>query len=248
MVKYAFIAPICLLALLGCNKEGAPDCFQKAGSTATETRELTKFTQIHVRDFFTQITLMQAPEYRVEITGGKNLLGDIYTESDANGVLTLRNDNGCNFVRSFKNKLEITVYCPQLESIKLFEGAGDFSIPGPFAVDSLSIEGHDFVGLLEGRFAGRVVNAELHAGLGDVRLSGALDDLHLYNLGYGFVDTRQLTAQRAFTNNGSTNAMRLKAPGYLFAKITGRGNTYVSGTPDSYDALLTGEGELVFLP
>jgi len=236
------------LSLVACDKESAPDCFQKAGQTVTETRELSKFTEIHVRDFFTQITLVQAPDYKVEVTGGENLLGDIFTESDANGVLTLRNDNGCNFVRSFKNKLEIKVYCPQLLSIKLFEGAGDFHIPGPFVIDSLSIEGHDFVGTLDGRFMGRVINAELHAGLGDLQLAGEVDDLYLYNLGYGFVDSRPMTSVRAFANNGSTNRMWLSNPDYLFAAITGSGNIYVVGQPTSYDTMLTGTGQLIFEP
>lgn len=248
MVKNTLIWLCCAWLLGACNKENAPDCLQKAGTLTAELRALPAFQAIHVRDYFTSVTLVQSSDYWVEVEGGKNLLPDIVTTVDNQGVLLLRNDNGCNFVRSFKHSLRLTIGCPDLKVITLFEGAGDFRIPGPFAVDTLGIEGHDFVGLLEANLTVRTVSAALHAGLGDVRLSGTTDDLYLYNLGYGFADARGVEAGRVFANNGSTNRMDVRAGQYLFATITGRGNIYVHGQPAGYDALLPGEGALVFLP
>jgi hypothetical protein len=240
---------ISILMLLGsCNKPDAPDCFKKAGANGVEWRDSEAFHSIEVRDYFTEVLLYPSENYRIAIESPENLIPKITTDI-RNGILTIGNDNRCNFVRSFKHQVRIRVFAPDIRAIRLFAGAGDFTVPEAYLVDSLAIEGHDFVGIFIGNFTGRTVNAELHAGLGDAEISGQLEDLHLYNLGYGYIDTHQLESNRAFVNNGSTNAMSIKAPEwYLFCEIRGSGNVKCQGTPPNFDLARKGTGELIFIP
>jgi len=97
-----------MLFMLSCNKENAPDCFKRAGEYSTVTRMTEPFSSIELNDYI-QIELYDTTIYFVEITAPRNLLPEIETSVN-NGRLKIVNNNTCNLVRSFKNKITVRIY------------------------------------------------------------------------------------------------------------------------------------------
>lgn len=101
--------------LVACDSENANDCFQTAGNTIQEFREVSEFSRILVNRDITLI-VEEADAYAVLIETGSNLLNDV-SALVVNDQLILTDDNNCNFVRDF-GITKITVFTPNLTEIR----------------------------------------------------------------------------------------------------------------------------------
>ena len=113
MKKYLYI--MLVLALLGCDSENAPDCIQTAGDLVQIPYELPVFTKIRMEQN-TSLVIKQGAMQEVTLETGNNLLSDIklYVED---GVLVMRDNNDCNYVRDF-GLTKIYVTTPNITEIR----------------------------------------------------------------------------------------------------------------------------------
>ena len=65
-----------LVSVSSCNREDAPDCFQSAGTYASEERSLDSFSAIELNDYI-QYELYDTSYYGVLITAPGNLISRI---------------------------------------------------------------------------------------------------------------------------------------------------------------------------
>lgn len=93
---YCYILILCFFA---CDSENAPDCFQLAGDTIQVPYELPDFTKIRM-EHNVSLVIKQGETQEVILETGENLLPEVlvYVED---GVLVLRDNNNCNYVRDF---------------------------------------------------------------------------------------------------------------------------------------------------
>src|SRR5688572_19597154 len=112
---HTFYAAAATVLLTGCAKENAFDCVKSTGKIVTETRQLAAFNTIHVKDNL-NVTLIPDSVYYAEVLCGENLQANVNTEIK-NGELYIENINKCNWVRSYKNPMEVKVHLPKLHSI-----------------------------------------------------------------------------------------------------------------------------------
>lgn len=112
MIHRLFI--ISMVVLGACSKGQRNDCLTSLGSISSISRQVQNFTEIAVSDRV-ELTIVQdsAKAGLVELEGPKNLLEGISTEVE-NGRLYLKNNNTCNFVRSFDYELKVWVYVDDL--------------------------------------------------------------------------------------------------------------------------------------
>ena len=106
-------------ALVSCNGENVPDCFQNAGDLKRITVDVSDFTTITVFENL-NLVLRQGIESNVEIESGEFLLNEISAEVE-NGRLILRNDNGCNFIRDY-GLSTVYVTSPNISEIRSSTG------------------------------------------------------------------------------------------------------------------------------
>lgn len=90
---------ILVLLCLACNSEEVPDCFQLAGNTLQIPFEVATFNKIRI-EHNVSLLIRQGESQEVILETGENLLPDIllYVED---GVLVVRDNNQCNYVRDF---------------------------------------------------------------------------------------------------------------------------------------------------
>jgi hypothetical protein len=232
----------CAIALSSCNREDAPDCFQKAGDIKTIQRDLDDFFSIELNDYI-QYELLDTTYFGVIITAPGNLIDDIETEVKE-GELVIRNANRCNFVRSYKNKISIRICAPDFRDIQNY-ATGDIISVNAITGDLFSIENRGAAGLQQLTLMTDTVNIASHTGVSDAVIAGECDVLYLFSQGLGKVDALELHSNHAFVNNSSLNDVFVFAKNYLFSYIEFSGNIFYSGNPAVIDESIEGEGQLI---
>ena len=62
--------------------------------------------------------LRQANENKLVLESGTNLMAKIITEVNSNGVLEIRNENQCNWVRSYDKPINVYLEFKDLDSLE----------------------------------------------------------------------------------------------------------------------------------
>ncbi|MBX7204813.1 MAG: DUF2807 domain-containing protein [Bacteroidia bacterium] len=216
---YLFIS----FTLSTCTGEQMDDCITSAGKKRTETRYLSNFTDIHAGNYF-DIYLKQdlsKPPY-IKITAGSNLLGQIITDVDR-GVLYLDNQNVCNWVRSFQNRIPVEINVHTLGMIHTIEDAaviGSDSL-AQGVVTLLNESSNDMY--VYGSFEYLIVNQKLQ---GDVAADGTAGILIVNQEGVGKTNLQGILGAYVFVNHYGKNDIQVDAFKGLEVYIYNSGNVY----------------------
>lgn len=237
-----FVLIVAIITFLSCNKEHAPDCFQKAGEVKTMWRDIDAFTSLELRDYL-NVELVDSSDYAIQLTGPGNLLPEISTEIEQ-GKLTIENRNTCNFVRSFKNKITVRIFAPDFSDIQNYS-TGDITSVGILTSDEFRIDNRNAAGTITVQLDVDTAVISTHTGVCDVVVKGESIITQLFNQGVGVIDARDLHTTDAFVNNSSINDVFVNTNGYFFALIEFSGNVYYTGTPNHIDQSVRGEGRVI---
>jgi hypothetical protein len=230
-----------LVAFTSCNREDAPDCFQRAGEVKTVQRDLDEFYSIELNDYI-QYELLDTSYFGVIISAPGNLISDIETQV-SDGRLTISNTNRCNFVRSFKSRITVRICAPDFFDIQNY-ATGDISSVNQLIGNRFSLENRGAAGVQRISLQSDTVNIATHTGVSDVVLDGSCDVVYLFNQGLGKMDARDLQSNYAFVNNSSLNDVYVYSQDYLYGFIQFSGNIYYVGNPKGIDSLVKGDGEM----
>jgi len=105
-----------IFLVLSCAKDNAPDCIQSAGVVMTIEQNIEPFDRILVNENI-ELFLLQGSEYHLKIESGEHLISDVNYTIDNSGLLTLSDNNQCNWVRSYV-PTKIFVTTPILKEIR----------------------------------------------------------------------------------------------------------------------------------
>jgi hypothetical protein len=148
--------------VFACNSEDANDCFQTSGTIVQQEVDVVGFERILVnRDI--ELIITEAPEYKVTIETGENLINDVKAEVIGDR-LVLTDDNNCNYVRDY-GITKIYVEAPNLTEIRT-SSQYEISSDGVLTYPSLRLFSEDF-------------NEATDFTVGDFRLSINSESLHI---------------------------------------------------------------------
>ena len=118
LTQRLFLFPL-ILSIAACNREQLDDCFTGYGRDTAETRFPGSFVGIEAgQEFDVFLTQDTGIPEQVVVHSGDKLLKGIKTEVK-NGMLMLRDENRCNWVRRMRQNPRCTVNVHRLESIHL---------------------------------------------------------------------------------------------------------------------------------
>jgi Putative auto-transporter adhesin, head GIN domain len=240
-VLYGIVLITLFSLVTGCNKENAPDCFQSAGEDRTIVRDIEPFESIDISDYI-QIELLDTNFTAVEITGPKNLLPEVITEVK-DGKLIIRNDNTCNFTRSFKREITVRICSPEFRNIQN-HGTGNLKSINTLNGNVFKLENRDAAGRIELDLDVDTASVYTHTGVCDVVMKGRAFKTVLFEQGVGYTDARNLQSDYTYINNSSLNDIYASARLYLFGYVKFSGNIYFSGNP-TIDQEIDGQGRLI---
>ncbi len=244
-ITHAVAFVLLSLFLAGCAKSPLPDCFKSTGKIEQETRYPEYFHGLKLYDNI-NLHLIPSSGTSLIVEAGKNLLGKIETYVDEDSILIIRNNNRCNWVRSYETPINVYLGVRDLHSIE-YRSIGDLSCSDTLRQDSLRIDVWEGAGNIDLGVHLKKCEANIHYGTAVITLSGITRQGYYYQLGAGKIDASSLKSEQVYIRNWSSNDLSGWATKYLSAEIKGLGNVYYRGNPVISSNIL-GEGRLLQMP
>lgn len=232
-----------VLTFWACKKENLCDCVKSNGKTNTIYHDVAGFNCISTKDKM-DIYISQGNEYEVKVVAGSNLQKLIRTELDGE-TLRVHNDNKCNWVRGYKERIKIYITAPYYKFLKN-DGVGTIESIGVITQDSLKVRiensGSINLNLDVQHFSGST------HGNGDLYLKG-----YTNYLTYNFTGTNYIYADELLVRNyiflyqNSIGNAYVNAPenGLMDVFINTTGNVYYKGNPSVINLTKNNKGELI---
>jgi len=242
---------LCIFCLIifACNSEDVNDCFQTSGEIIYQEISVTSFEKIFVnRDI--ELIIKDAPDYKVTIETGENLINDVEVEVIDN-ELVLTDNNSCNYVREYG----ITKIYVEAPNINVIRTSSQYSVSsdGILYYPALNLYSEDF-------------NAENEFTVGDFRLHIASENLEVVsnNLSFFYIDGNvenlfvgfysgagrfegeNLRAEHVQVYHRGSNDMVVNPQQSLTGELRGTGNLISVNQPTVVDVERIYSGELLF--
>jgi hypothetical protein len=228
-----------LYLLSGCNSENAWDCFKTSGEIIEQEILLDAFHTIEVLDEV-DVYLSNSEDQHVIIKAGKNLIPKINLKVK-DEILTITNDNSCNWKRSPENP-GIYIHSNDVTSIHIYDyiniyaedtlsqnslfifsdGTGNFNMK--LDVDSLRIES---------------------IYISNFEVSGNTDYLHLNFINDGQYYGKNLKSAFCKINHNGSNRIEVYPIESLKGTLRSTGSLYYYYDPVELDVTVSGIGKLI---
>lgn len=236
-----------LSSLVSC---GASDsCFKSTGAVTSKAIDVsqTPFTKISV---FTGIALVvkEGPDYEITIQSGENIIDDVEVRID-NGMLTLKDDSGCNLMRSY-GQTKVFITAPNIEEI-YSNTEKDITSDGVLHYPILRLFSMDFFGGVgTGDFHVQVDNDQLVIESNHVAgfyVTGHTDQmlLNFYD-GIGRFEGENLLADEIKVFHRGSNDMIVHPVQTLSGNMYSTGNIICKSQPATVDVVEHWSGRVIF--
>jgi hypothetical protein len=240
---------ILVFLFLACNSEDANDCFQTSGDIIQEVVDISSFESILVnRDI--ELIIKQAPDYKVTIETGENLINDVSVELIGN-QLVLTDNNSCNYVRDY-GITKVYVEAPNLKDIRT-SSQYEISSDGVLNYESLTLYSEDFNGGSEftvGDFNLKVNSQELEIlsnNLSIFYVEGTVENLFVgFYSGSGRFEGENLIAQDVRVYHRGSNDMVVNPKLSLTGELKGTGDLISVNQPPVVNVDRIYTGQLIF--
>lgn len=233
-----------LVILTACTKDTMFDCFKSTGPIVTEDREASQFGGIVLLNNL-DLYLSQGSAYSISVEAGKNLQSNIKTDIN-DGVLTISNQNTCNWVRSYNKPMKVYVTVVELDSI-VYQSSGNIYSENTLSTDSLKIEVKEGGGQINLSIDAWKTWFMLNEGTVDLNVLGYSNVCYISSNAYGPVNCLGLYTVFTYLSSNSTNNCYVQVESDLSATIDNVGNVYYSGNPPNITYVQNGSGELIKL-
>ena len=245
MKNQLIILLIATLALTSCKKNGVSNCFVSTGEITMDNRSINSFNSILLKDNVNLI-LKKADSNAIIVEAGKNLISGVKTDVGENGVLEIRNDNSCNWIRSYSSPINVYLNYKVIDSID-YNSIGDITTENTLIADSLWIMAHEGAGKINMDVDVSTLYCSLHYGTLDIILRGKAGVSYIYSASFGLINTLDMESDYMYINNRSSNDIYVTAKTHIGATIDNIGNIYYTGNPITVSFNKNGTGELIEL-
>lgn len=233
---------ILVLLLTTCSKDEGV-CISSTGKVISQERPAPSFRSVEVFDNI-NLFLTQDPYLsKITVEAGENLIDGITTEIDS-GKLVVRNENSCNWLRSFDVPVNVYLTFPLLDTIT-FQAAGNITCTNDWKNESV------FLDIIEG--AGKIdLKLDVYRsffivkyGTTAINLSGISEITTIISYGFGPFHAEDLVSKFTYVSSYSSNDVFVYSSIDLAVEIGNIGNVYYTGNPASIATTIYGDGRLI---
>lgn len=242
MKKNAFILLFIAATLTTCKKDHMLDCFKSAGKTETEIRAANPFTRIDLKNNVDLIIVPNSSFY-IKVTAGDNLIDGIITELSGE-TLYIRNENRCNWMRSFKNQYTVEVGMDKPVKIDYY-GSGDITCKDTIRTDEFFFDCWNGSGTIDLLFNCSKTHINNNIGRADYLVNGYSGVSFIYMNDVSPINASGMKTGYSYIRNRSTGDCHINVSTELVADIEYNGNIYYSGNPASVVKNISGSGKVV---
>ena len=231
MKNVAYIIIIWACFWVSCNKENAWDMIKTRGAAKMEVRELPHFHRLHIANGI-NVILRHGESNSATLEGWANLLPKVRLTVDTAGMLSIRDENGCNMMRDVSNKT--TVYLTFQEEISFigFYGDGVLVSDGKIECNSLLILSENASGSINLTLeAGSLSIGTNTRNTADMTFTGTCHSIDITNWGIAPIDMRNFQSQFAYITHRGIADLYIFVEQQLNTVLYGIGNIYYKGDP-----------------
>lgn len=229
-----------------CKKAEDRACLKFVGDESTKIISLGKTDSLFLYDNLEYVLIPDTTDF-IELKGGENLLTHIECSS-YNNKLAVRNNNTCNFLRSYKKKVTAFIHAKEIKFIH-FEGTEYLKNQDTLKSGELRLVIRDGAGPAELTIDNSYMSATVTHGWGDFTLHGKTVSAFFDCNTNSFCNTSNLIIETDLKVNSNTGGnMIVNADGAnLHATIKKDGDILYYGEPNTIDVIKTGDGQLIKL-
>ena len=238
-VKHVCSFIVLITLWIGCSKD-KNDCLKSTGEIVLEDRAAQPFTQIEIHNNV-NVIITQDTFTSVTIEAGKNLIGKVTTVVQGDS-LVIRNENKCNWVRSYKYDINAYVTVPGLLKID-HRGFGKVSTSNTLNATTFYISNNHNGDVVLDLDVGYLYT-NMHK-TGDVVLGGYAGGHEVYASGNNWLRCALLQTGYTSLHSATTGDCYVRASDSLTVGIYSVGSIYYSGNPQQIKSTIVGSGELV---
>jgi hypothetical protein len=220
-----------------CKKDSSPDCIQGNGSQVQESRTVSNFNGIVANGAF-DLSISQISNTGVDLFGDSNVL-PIITTAVNNNVLTISTQNDQCY--STSKNIEVTITTPEIYSVAL-NGAGKIDAYN-LNTDVLLFETNGSA-TISSSFDVKRLQTIIN-GSGNANFSGTADLANFSISGTGSILASTVETDSCEISITGVGDVRISVNKYLEVTISGSGNVYYSGDPETIKQYITGTGQLI---
>jgi len=235
---------IVLLSIVACKKAEDRPCFKSVGATKTVEIEVNNFDRLLLHEHLKYVLVQDTVE-KVIVTGGENLLNFVSVDV-TDGLLTIKNENRCNFLRSYDKKITVEIHFVSLINLE-FIGTEELINKDTMQLGWFTMLIRDGAGPVKLNFNADAVFATVSHGWGDFTFNGEVNHANLNVRSNGFCDVYGLKVKDSLTVVSNTQgSVKVNASNtVLRAETDADGNIYYKGIPSSISFHQYGDGELI---
>ncbi|MBP6091713.1 MAG: DUF2807 domain-containing protein [Crocinitomicaceae bacterium] len=238
------VTTLILFFLLACEKEEDRSCFKTVGADSSKEIAITATRKLDLKSDITYFIYYDTIE-RVVVKGGKNLLNfvDVVQNGDQ---LTIENNNGCSFLRNYKDDITVEIYVSNLKKIE-FAGSKKLMSTQQLQLDSLTINAYDGSGVIDLNLQTSYLKLSSDFGYTDFIIRGQTNYLSCRLNGSSYANLYNCEILDSITVvSDSQRDILVKPNGVkLKAQLNQSGNVLYKGIPSSIFYMRFGKGELI---
>lgn len=207
---------------------------------------LTSFDSLRLYDNLKYV-LIQDSIFKVKVEGGENVIQHVKIENE-NNTLTVKNENKCNFLRSFDEKMTVYIHCLDVNFIH-FEGSDQMKSQDTLFSSELRLLIRDGAGEVDLTVNNGFMSAVVTHGWGNFILRGKTLDAFLNCNTNSYCDTRELEVVNTLNVNSNTQGDMIVNANVddFHCVLHQKGNVYYEGNPLTTSFEYFGEGEVLYL-
>jgi len=236
-----FLILVLMMLVCSCEKEHLFDCMKSTGPMTSETRSVADFTRINVYNN-PEVIITQDLVNSVVVEAGEHIISGITTEIN-NGILTIRNENKCNWVRSYSKTIAVYVHVRKLDMINHY---GSSTISSANTLENQNFDLNTWnTGDIQLALKADSIYSRQHVTVGDITLTGESRYCFIYNNGSGFTYESNLEVDDGIVIQRGTGDCQVHVNHALEVEIHSTGNVYYSGNATIHKNTITGTGKLI---
>jgi len=238
----ALVVVIYVLLFSGCIKDEGV-CISSTGKIIIQDRLALPFHYVEVFDNINLILTQDTSLTEIKVEAGENLIDGITTEID-NGRLVLRNQNTCNWLRSFEVPVNVYLTFTKLDTL-IYRAAANITCNNDWTNDSIRFEVVEGGGQIDLRL--NVTKSYLynHKGTVAINVTGYSKVTIISCNGYGPFHAENLLSMFTYLSTYSPNDVFVHVVVEMQVGIGNIGNVYYRGDPNLVIVNMSGTGKLI---
>lgn len=233
-----------IIGLFSCKKASDRACVKSIGNVMVIENDLADFNHLYLGPHL-RFNLVQDTINKIKIKGGENVISFVKTDF-IDGRLHITNENKCNFLRSYKKKIEVELHVKKLQNIE-FDATEPVFCENTIITDYLSVTINESAGRFHLDLNAEVLYTVVNKNWGNFELNGAVNFYKVNLGGNAFGDATGLSVMDSIhVISRSGRDLDINANGVLLrSQLFSTGNVGYIGTPSLIDHTSFDEGELV---